>query len=66
MKKPQVNKIVYSLRLDPADAKLLEQIKERDGVPASEQIRRGLRLWFGTRFGAKLKMPCAVTLANER
>lgn len=43
-KKP--NKVVYSLRLDPADAALLEQIRERDGVPASEQIRRGLRMWF--------------------
>ncbi|MCH7750416.1 MAG: ribbon-helix-helix protein, CopG family [Acidobacteria bacterium] len=37
---------MYSLRLDPADAELLEQIRERDGVPASEQIRRGLRMWF--------------------
>jgi len=42
----KVKKVVYSLRLDPADAALLEQIRERDGVPASEQIRRALRHWF--------------------
>jgi hypothetical protein len=42
----KANKVVYSLRLDPADAALLEEIRERDGVPASEQIRRGLRMWF--------------------
>jgi hypothetical protein len=35
-----------SLRLDRADADLIDQIRERDGVPASEQIRRGLQLWF--------------------
>ncbi len=40
------NKIMYSLRLDPAHARLLKQIKARDGVPESEQIRRGLLLWF--------------------
>ena len=40
------NKVMYSLRLDPADARLLKRIKARDGIPESEQIRRGLRLWF--------------------
>ncbi len=42
----QPNKIMYSLRLDPAHARLLKEIKARDGVPESEQIRRGLLLWF--------------------
>jgi hypothetical protein len=42
----KATKIVYSLRLDPADAALLAEIKERDGVPTSEQIRRALRMWF--------------------
>ena len=40
------NKVMYSLRLDPADARLLKRIKARDGIPESEQIRRGLQLWF--------------------
>jgi flagellar basal body-associated protein FliL len=42
----KVRKVVYSLRLDPADAARLDEIRERDGVPASEQIRRALRMWF--------------------
>ena len=27
----------------------LKTIKERDGVPESEQIRRGIRLWLETK-----------------
>ena len=42
----QPNKIMYSLRLDPEQAQLLKAIKARDGIPESEQIRRGLLLWF--------------------
>lgn len=42
----QQKKVMYSLRLDPADARLLKEIKARDGIPESEQIRRGLLLWF--------------------
>ena len=30
---------MYSLRLDPQDARLLKEIKVRDGIPESEQIR---------------------------
>ena len=37
---------MYSLRLDPEDARMLKEIKARDGVPESEQIRRALMLWF--------------------
>lgn len=39
-------KVMYSLRLEPEQARLLKAIKARDGVPESEQIRRGLALWF--------------------
>ena len=35
-----------SLRLDPEQSRLLKAIKARDGIPESEQIRRGLMLWF--------------------
>ena len=37
---------MISLRLDPEQARLLKLVKARDGVPESEQIRRGLMLWF--------------------
>ena len=47
-------KIAISLRLDPEHSRLLKQIKARDGIPESEQIRRGLLLWFKQK-GVKLK-----------
>ncbi len=50
------NKVMYSLRLDPADARLLKRIKARDGIPESEQIRRGLQLWFAKK-GVLKKAP---------
>jgi hypothetical protein len=37
---------MYSIRIDPELKRLLEHVKERDGVPESEQIRRALRAWF--------------------
>ena len=37
---------MYSLQLDPDLDRLLKALKERDGIPESEQIRRALRLWF--------------------
>ena len=37
---------MISVRLDQGDNALLQRLWERDGVAVSEQIRRGLRLWF--------------------
>ena len=39
-------KAIYSLRMDPEHARLLKEIKARDGIPESEQIRRALMIWF--------------------
>jgi hypothetical protein len=39
-------KKLYSVRLDPELISRMREIKARDGVPESEQIRRGLQLWF--------------------
>lgn len=39
-------KIMISLRLDQQHARLLKEIKARDGIPESEQIRRALMIWF--------------------
>ncbi len=47
-------KAMYSFRIDPAHARLLKRIKARDGIAESEQIRRGLLLWFAQK-GVKLK-----------
>jgi hypothetical protein len=46
---------MYSLRLDPEDSRLLKTIKARDGIPESEQIRRGLLLWFAQKGVTKPK-----------
>jgi hypothetical protein len=37
---------MYSLRLDPNPARLLEGIKARDRIPEYEQIRRAPTIWF--------------------
>ena len=44
--KPAPLKQLYSVRLDPKLISRMREIKVRDGVPESEQIRRGLQLWF--------------------
>ena len=46
MGKAKAIKALYSLRMDPEHARLLKEIKARDGIPESEQIRRALMLWF--------------------
>ena len=38
-----------SFRLEPALLAALQAIKERDGVPVSEQVRRALQAWIETR-----------------
>lgn len=45
---------VVTFRPDPEVLDGMEQLKERDGIPFSEQIRRALRLWLETK-GLKLK-----------
>ena len=46
VKRRTPDKVMYSIRMDPAHKRLLEQVKARDGIPESEQIRRALGLWF--------------------
>jgi hypothetical protein len=36
----------YTLKIDPDLLDALKEIKERDGISESEQIRRGIRLWL--------------------
>ena len=36
----------YTLKIDPELLEALREIKERDGIPESEQIRRGIQLWL--------------------
>jgi Ribbon-helix-helix domain len=39
----------YTLKIDPELLEALREIKERDGIPESEQIRRGIRLWLDSK-----------------
>jgi hypothetical protein len=38
-----------NLRLDDDILDGLQQVKERDGMPISEQVRRALRAWLETK-----------------
>ena len=56
MKRSTPDKVMYSIRMDPEHKRLLEQIKARDGIPESEQIRRALGLWFAEKGVIKPKL----------
>lgn len=40
---------VYTFRIDEDLLAHMETLKERDGIPYSEQVRRGLKLFFESR-----------------
>jgi len=35
-----------NIRVDPDLVRALEAIRDAEGIPVSEQIRRGIRLWL--------------------
>ena len=37
---------IYNFAIDPELLQALRQVKVRDGISESEQIRRGIRLWL--------------------
>jgi hypothetical protein len=39
----------YTLKIDPELLEALREIKERDGIPESEQIRRGIQMWLDSK-----------------
>jgi len=54
-------KKLYSFMIDPDLAAALKTVKEQDGVPESEQIRRALRQWMEQRGVMKAERKRAVT-----
>jgi hypothetical protein len=38
-----------NLRIEPEILDGLQRVKERDGIPISEQVRRALRAWLETK-----------------
>lgn len=39
----------YTLKIDPELLDALREIKQRDGINESEQIRRGIQLWLDSK-----------------
>jgi hypothetical protein len=39
----------YTFMIEPELASALKSVKEQDGIPEAEQIRRALREWFEKR-----------------
>ncbi|MDP1568962.1 MAG: ribbon-helix-helix domain-containing protein [Vicinamibacterales bacterium] len=50
-----------AFRIDPEILEGLRQVKERDGVPVSEQVRRALTAWLADRGVIKADRKRAVT-----
>jgi len=46
----------YNVKIDPELIDALRAVKARDGIPESEQIRRGIRLWLKSK-GVVTKAP---------
>jgi len=47
-------KTASTFRIDDELLEGLQQVKDRDGIPLSEQVRRALKLWLESK-GVKLK-----------
>jgi hypothetical protein len=45
MKKGSQSKM-YSMRLEIALIEAMQKVKERDGIPVSEQVKRAIRAWL--------------------
>ena len=52
------NRQMHSFYLDPVLSAGLKEIKERDGVSESEQVRRAVRAWLTSK-GLRLPQPGA-------
>jgi hypothetical protein len=58
----QGNRKLYSFWIDPEQSTGLKTVKERDGIPESEQIRRAIDAWLDERRGnEKSERPRAAT-----
>jgi len=50
---------VTTFRTDPDVQQAMEALRERDGIPLSEQIRRALRSWLETKGALRRAKPAA-------
>jgi hypothetical protein len=56
---------MYSFKIDPEVADALKQIKKKDGVGESEQIRRGIDLWLKSK-GVSVKTAPAARRTRRK
>ena len=49
-----MRRTMHSFYLDPELSAGLKTVKEQDGVPESEQVRRAVRMWLDSK-GVKVK-----------
>ncbi len=49
-----MRRTMHSFYLDPELSAGLKTVKERDGVPESEQVRRAVRMWLHSK-GVQVK-----------
>jgi hypothetical protein len=54
-------KKLTNFRIDPDLAVGLKVVKERDGIPEAEQIRRALRVWLESRDAIKSERERTLT-----
>jgi hypothetical protein len=59
------NKRAMNLRIDPDLVHALEAIRDAEGIPVSEQIRRGIRLWLDQK-GAMPTKRSASSIRGKR
>ena len=50
-----------AFRIDPDILTGLQEVKVRDGIPLSEQVRRALRVWLDSKGVTKTERKRAVT-----
>jgi hypothetical protein len=57
----EVAKKLTNFRIDPDLAAGLKLVKERDGIPEAEQIRRAVRAWLESRDAIKSERERTLT-----
>jgi hypothetical protein len=55
-----------NLRIDPDLFEALKVIRDNDGIPVSEQIRRGIRLWLDQKGAAPTATKRKASSARAR
>ena len=54
-RKPNRTKEPYAFWISPEQKAALRAIKDRDGIPVSEQIRRAIDRWLAEKAGSRLE-----------